>query len=187
VLSKTEPRIMLENTSVFSFNIRCNMPNQCNSQIQPMSSSVIILMILCASAVEVSDYSHMESCVTCVRSTVSSGHSSIDWLVNQADGRMESVILYLIRACYLLMDRRDAMYGADELLKHASTPVSIFGEYEFKLIDEITKKEAFARIDEKLSIHDDQAGANFVYAFIITALAVTVVMLWKGTTYRTVK
>ena len=135
----------------------------------------------------VTDLAHMQSCVLCVRESVLLGDSLIDRLTHQADGQIETVILYLLRACYFRMTRSKLPYQIPDLLMHATSSVPGFTDREFTILRDITRIEAFSRLDSKT-----QNGGN-VWSYWDVPLSVVLVtfvtlplFLWGIKTYRTV-
>ena len=135
----------------------------------------------------VSDMSHMQSCVSCARDTVSSGHDLIDRLTNQADGRIETVILYLLRACYFRVDRYQASCQVPDILKHAQSSVPSFTDHEFTLLNEITRIEAYSYLNSKSQSESPISNEWEVqFSVALVACLTLPLFLWRIKTYRTV-
>ncbi len=131
----------------------------------------------------VTDSHHMQSCVVCVRDAVSAAHSIIDGLTHQADGKVETVILYLLRVCYFSMNRTEGEYSVEKLYTLATRSVPSFTHHEFKVLEEITRMEAFARIDDKLKTDywtTDEWGIPTAIA-VITFASMFFLIRRKGT------
>ena len=152
-----------------------------------MMKLVTILLTLTLSRSEVSDLAHMQSCVGSVREAVSSRHESIDRLIRQAEGKIETVILYLLRVCYFGVERSSESYHVSDLLIHATTAVPSFSDREFALLREITTMEAFSSLGKKVenvpSISLDWGGSLMFALFTSVILPLFV---WRSKTYRTV-
>ncbi len=84
-----------------------------------------VFLLLTIGYATVTDSLHMQSCVVCVRDAVSAGHTVIDRLTHQAGGKVETVILYLLRACYYSMSRTGGEYSVEKLYTLAKNPFQV--------------------------------------------------------------
>ena len=129
----------------------------------------------------------MQSCVVCVRDAVSAGHTVIDRLTHQADGKVETVILYLLRACYYSISQTGGEYSVEKLLTIATKSVPSFTLHEFKMLEEITRMEAFARIDDKLKTDYSTTDVwGIPTAIAVVTFASMSFLIRRKRTYRTV-
>lgn len=100
------------------------------------------LIVICIASHE-SDLTHMSRCLPAVRSFISEGGDSVDWLFERADEDADVVLLYMIRMCYFFHERSPGphVYDAKALFGRVTSSVPSFTDSEFKLLSEAVHME----------------------------------------------
>lgn len=108
----------------------------------PLSSFIVI----CIASHE-SDLAHMSRCLPAVRSFISEGGDSVDWLFERAEEDADVVLLYMIRMCFFFHERYPGphSYDAKALFGRVTSSVPSFTDSEFKLLSEAVHTEMISQ------------------------------------------
>lgn len=175
---KIELQIILESISSISFTryVLVCLYRLSNPSMHYFVKIFLLCVTVCCA--NISDYDHMQSCVTCVRLSMASTEPVVDRLLRQANHELDTVILYLLRTCYFTLHRSASEYDLHILLASASRHVAGFTDYEFGLLHNITTQEAFSKIEQKRANDDSYPVSNDQLYMVCLALISIAALSW---------
>lgn len=140
-----------------------------------------MLMTLCVAS-QVSDQEHMSRCLPAVRSFISEGGDSVDWLFEQANEDADVVLLYMVRMCYFFHERSlpTAIYDAKALFARVTTSVPSFTDTEFKLLGEAVYMEMVSQKPFEELFNPLPETSNFLFTGTMDSILIPVLGMLLG-------